>query len=307
MFAPEGIFSAMLTPFNDDLSLNEPELRRMVDFMIERGLHGLFPVASVGEAVQMSVEQKIRMIEVVTEQANGRVPVCPGVASSNPEETLLLTKAAKENGASGVVCCSPIYFKPGQEGVERFFEVLADEGGLPVILYNIPMFAEPISYDVLKRLSRRENIVGIKDSSGSMVDFMHFIDKVRIVGTEMNFLTGREETLLACLTVGGKGCMTAASGIIPEIMTGIYNAFYEGNLDYARELQFAMLNVVRGAFAMPFPLGFKVAMEQRGFKMGPTKLPLSSAEQFLVKNVRTRIEMIMGGLKKQYPELMRPA
>ncbi len=307
MFKPSGIFAAMLTPFKDDYSINEPELRRMVDFQIERGLNGLFPVASIGEAVQMSVEEKIRMTAIVIEQAGGRVPVCPGIAASNPQESLLLARKAEENGASAVVVSPPYYFQPTQESLERFFEVVADGAGLPIILYNIPLFTVPISYDVVKRLSRRENVVAMKDSSGSMVDLMHFMDKIRIVGTEMNFLTGREENLLASLTMGAKGCMTASAGILPEILSGIYKAFQEGEMDYARELQFSILNMIRASFALPLPLGFKVSMEQRGFSMGPTKLPISGAEKYLYRNIKSRIETIMNGLKKRYPKLMKPA
>lgn len=307
MFKPSGIYAAMLTPFKDDYSINEPELRRMVDFQIERGLDGLFPVASIGEAVQMSVEQKIEMAGIVIDQAGGRVPVCPGIAASNPQESLLLAEAARKNGASAVVVSPPYYFQPTQESLERFFEVVAEGAGLPVILYNIPMFTVPISYDVLKRLSRRENIVALKDSSGSMVDMMHFMDKVKIVGTELNFMTGREENLLACLTMGGKGCMTGSAGILPEILSGIYKAFKEGEMDYARELQFSILNMIRASFALPLPLGFKLSMEQRGFSMGPTKLPISGAEQYQYRNIKARIETIMSGLKKRYPELMQPA
>jgi N-acetylneuraminate lyase/4-hydroxy-tetrahydrodipicolinate synthase len=177
--------------------------------------------------------------------------------------------------------------------IEKYFETIIDAVDIPVILYNIPLFTQPLNYDVVKRLSRRRNVVGMKDSSGSMVDFMHFMDKIRIAKEEMNFLTGREETFLACLMVGGKGCMTATSGILPEIMVGIYNAWLEGNYDRARELQFSILLAVRAFFAMPFPLGFKVALEARGFEMGPPKQPLSDAEQFKYGTVKARIEKIM--------------
>jgi dihydrodipicolinate synthase/N-acetylneuraminate lyase len=145
----------------------------------------------------------------------------------------------------------------------------------------------------VKRLSRRGNVVGMKDSSGSMVDLMHFMDKVRLAGEETHFLTGREETFFACLMVGGKGCMTATAGILPEIMVGIYNACKEGRYDQARELQFSILLAVRAFFAMPFPLGFKVGLETRGFEMGPPRQPLSDAEQFNYGTVKARIEKIM--------------
>jgi dihydrodipicolinate synthase/N-acetylneuraminate lyase len=133
----------------------------------------------------------------------------------------------------------------------------------------------------------------MKDSSGSMVDFLHFMDKIRLIGEDMHLLTGREETLLPCLMMGGKGCMTATSGILPEILVGIFEAWKKAEYDRARDLQFSILLAVRAMFSLPFPLGFKVAMETRGFHMGPPKQPLSNAEHFKYRTVRARIEKIM--------------
>ena len=109
-------------------------------------------------------------------------------------------------------------------------------------------------------------------------------------------LTGREETLFPCLMVGGKGCMTATSGILPEIMVDIYQAWKKNQFEEARQLQTSIPLILRTMFALPFPLGFKLAMEMRGFKMGPPKQPLSDAERFKYRNLKTRIEKIMGGI-----------
>jgi 4-hydroxy-tetrahydrodipicolinate synthase len=293
MFKPEGVHVAMLTPFSADGTVNETELRKIVDFQIEAGVHGLFPVSSCGESIHMTREEKVRMMEIVVDQNRGRVRVTPGVGSSHPSESIYLAEKAKQLGCDAVVIAPPYYFPLSQEMIEKYFETIIDAVDIPVILYNIPLFTQPLNNDLVKRLSRRENVVGMKDSSGSMVDFMHFMDKIRIVKTEMNFLTGREETFLACLMVGGKGCMTASSGILPEIMVGIYDAWKAGNYDRARELQFSILLAVRAMFAMPFPLGFKVALETRGFEMGPPRQPLSDAEQFKYGTVKARIEKIM--------------
>jgi len=307
MFKPEGVYVEMLTPFSADGTVNETELRRMVDFLIEAGVHGLFPVSSVGEFIHLTREEKVRMMEIVVDQNRGRVRVTPGVGSSHPSESIYLAEKAKELGCDAAVIAPPYYYPLSHEMIEKYFETIIDAVDIPVILYNIPLFTQPLNYDVVKRLSRRRNVVGMKDSSGSMVDFMHFMDKIRLAGEEMNFLTGREETFLACLTVGGKGCMTATSGILPEIMVGIYNAWKEGNYDRARELQFSILLAVRAMFAMPFPLGFKVALETRGFEMGPPKQPLSDAEQFKYGTVKARIEKVMNPILENLKQPARAA
>ena len=302
MFSPQGIYVAMLTPFNQEGGLNEAEVRRMVDFNIERGVDGLFPVSSVGEFIHLSFEEKVRLMEVVVDQTAGRVPVTPGVGSSEPAHSIRLAKAAKDLGCRAAVVAPPYYYSLDQEMVEKYFETIADGVDLPLILYNIPLFTQPISYDVVKRLARRPNIVAMKDSSGSMVDFMHFMDKIRVSGDKLDMLTGREETLLACLLMGGRGCMTATSGILPEIMVGIHKAWQEGNLEEARKLQVSILNPVRAMFALPFPVGFKLALETRGFEMGPPKQPLSDAHRFNYLTVKSRIQKVMrpilAGLEK---------
>jgi N-acetylneuraminate lyase/4-hydroxy-tetrahydrodipicolinate synthase len=304
MFKPEGIYVAMLTPFTADGEINEAELRRIVDFQIAAGVDGLFPISSVGEYIHMSREEKFRMMEIIADQNRGRVRLTPGVGSSLPAESIILARKAKEIGCDAVVVAPPYFFQLSQENIEKYFESIADAVDIPMILYNIPLFTQPLSYDVVKRLARRNNIVGMKDSSGSMVDFLHFMDKIRIIGEDIHILTGREETLFPCLMVGGKGCMTATSGILPEMMIAIYEAWKADDYARARELQFSILLAVRAMFSLPFPLGFKIAMEMRGFAMGPPKQPLSDAERFKYRTMKARIEKIMKPILQQ---LKQPA
>jgi 4-hydroxy-tetrahydrodipicolinate synthase len=293
MFKPEGVYVAMLTPFSKDGSINVEEMRRIVNFLCESGVHGLFPVSSVGEFIHMTQEEKVLLMEVVVNQSRGRVRVIPGVGNTNPADSIYLAKKAKDIGCDGVVIAPPYFYPLSQEMIEKYFETIADAVNIPIILYNIPLFARPLDYDTVKRLSRRKNIVAMKDSSGSMVDFLHFMDKIKLIGEDMNVLTGREETFFPCLMMGGKGCITATSGILPEIMVGIFEAWKEGNYDQAKELQFSILSAIRAMFALPFPLGFKVALETRGFKMGPPKQPLPDAEHFNFNAMKARVEKAM--------------
>jgi N-acetylneuraminate lyase/4-hydroxy-tetrahydrodipicolinate synthase len=299
MFKPEGVYVAMLTPFKADGSLNEGELRRIVDFQIKGGVHGLFPISSVGEFIHMSREEKVRMMEIIVDQNKGRVRITPGVGSSLPAESIFLAQTAKDLGCDGVVVAPPYFYPLSQDNIETYFETIADAVAIPNILYNIPLFTQPLSYDVVKRLARHENVVGMKDSSGSMVDFMHFMDKIKIAGEDINVLTGREETLFPCLMVGGKGCMTATAGILPEIMVDLYEAWQKLDYAEAKALQESILLILRTMFSLPFPLGFKYAMELRGFEMGPPKQPLSDAERFNYRNTKVRIEKIMNPILQQ--------
>jgi len=289
MFKPEGIYVAMLTSFTGDGRINEKEMRRMVDFQIDRGVDGLFPVSSVGESIHMSREEKVALMEIVHDQSRGRVPVTPGVGSSHPAESVFLAKRAKEIGCDGIVIAPPYFYPLSQNMIGKYYETIIDAVEIPAIIYNIPLFAQPLGYDLVKHLALRPNVVGMKDSSGSMVDFLHFMDTVRPVKEDMNFLTGREEILLPCLMMGGMGCMTGTSGILPEVMVKIYEAFLKGDYETARNEQFSILSAVRSMFALPFPLGFKIAMEMRGIEMGPPRQPLPDADLSQYETMKDRI------------------
>jgi len=304
MFRPQGIYPAQLTPFDDNHCVNEPEFRRLLEFGIERKLDGIFPVSS--EGIHMDFKEKCRCMEITVDQVNGRIPVTPGVVASSPDECVKLAKYAGSIGCEAVVVTPPYFYKPDGAMVEHFFETIIEKSGVPVILYNIPLFTSPLGYDTVKRLSRYENVVGMKDSSGSMVDFMHFMDKIAIAGADISMLTGREETLLSCLLMGAVGCMTATSGIFPEIMVGIYKAWQKGDLEEALALQRSILVIIRTMFAAPFPIGFKLALELRGFKMGPPLIPPSHADTFQIHIVRSRLKMLMEPILEKYGETITP-
>jgi 4-hydroxy-tetrahydrodipicolinate synthase len=304
MFRPKGIYPALMTPFGDDFLINETELQRLVEFGLERGLDGIFPVSSVGEGVHMSFDEKCRCMKIVVDQVRGRVPVVPGVVATSPHECTLLAKYAATIGCDAVLITPPYFYKPAGAMVERFFETIIEQCEIPVVLYNIPLFTSPLDYDMVKRLSRYENVVGMKDSSGSMVDFMHFMDKIAIAGEDISMLTGREETLLAALCMGAQGCMTATAGIFPEVMVGIYRSFKDGDMETALALQKEILVIIRTMFAAPFPIGFKLALELRGFKMGPPLLPPSPADSYQIRTVRSRLKMLMEPLLNRYDEQM---
>lgn len=295
MFKPEGVYVAMLTPFNSKGEIDELSLRRITEFAIQQGVDGLFPNSTVGEFVQMTFEEKVRVMEIVVDQVKGRVPVTPGAAETYASGSIKLAEEAKRLGCEGVVITSPWYLPASQEMIERHFEAVAEAVDIPIILYNIPVFTAPITYDVVKRLSRLKNVVGMKDSSGSMSDNVHYMDKVRLAGTQdkFNFLVGREETFFPALMIGAKGSMTACAGIIPEVIVGIYRAYKEGDYSKAYELQYSFLQVLRAMNAAPFPIAFKEAMEVRGFSMGAHRAVLSDAEIYNLRLVRSRLEKLL--------------
>jgi len=293
MFKPEGICVAMILPYNKDGSINEEELKKLLNFQLDKGVHGFLPLGSIGEFIHLSKEEKIKVIEIVVETVNGRAYVIPNVGSSHPKKSIELALEAKRLGCSGVLISPPYYYKLSNDMIEKYFEEIIDAVDMPVILYNIPGFTQPLSYGIVKRLSQRNNVVAIKDSSGSMVDFLHFMDEVRLIGGDMAFLTGREETFFASLMMGATGSITGIAAILPEYMVGIFNYWKQGNYDRARQLQISILGAIRTMNSFPFPMGFKMALETRGFNMGPPRQPFSDIQKSRSNTVRAKIEKTM--------------
>ncbi len=293
-YKPRGMYAALITPFTEEGRVNEEELRRMISWLVEKGIDGVVPLGSLGEFIHLNSDEKKRVIKLSVQESNGQIDVLPGATGTHSADCIDQGKYAQEVGADGIMVAPPYYLKMTQEMVEAHYEDIAYSlPEFPLVLYTIPIFTTPISYDVVKRLSRITNVVGMKDSGGSMVDQMNYIDKIKIAGEDISYITGREEMLFPALVAGSNGAVTGSCGIIPEVIMAIYNSFLEGNYEKALQLQYTILYFVRAMMAVPFPLGFKAALECRGFNPGPSKQVLSSAEEYNYFKVRSRIYKIL--------------
>ena len=175
----QGIFTPNIVPLDSRGNINEPELRRYVDWLIERGVHGLYPNGSTGEFTRFTVEERRRIIKIVCEQCGDRAPVLAGAAEANVKETIAACELYHSYGARAVAIVSPFYYKLSPESVYAYFKEIALHSPIDVTLYNIPMFASPIDVPTLRRLSEFERIVGIKDSSGDVAFMGRLINAVR--------------------------------------------------------------------------------------------------------------------------------
>ncbi|WP_140918471.1 dihydrodipicolinate synthase family protein [Limnobaculum xujianqingii] len=289
MIRPSGIYSAMLTPWKNGVP-DLAELRKIVDFQIEAGLTGLFPVSSVGESGLMSFEQKCALMETVIDQAAGRVPVWCGIPASTAQESIALGKFAKEKGAAGLVLMPPVFYRHSSEVIVATMKQIIESTTLPVCLYNIPFFADAITPAMVAELAQLPNVVGIKDSGGNAVEFMQMLSLCGEVNPQFNVLTGREEFLYPSLKAGGKGCMTATAGVLPEVMVKIYRLTMEGKDQQAHQLQMAALPVMMMLSSLPFPLGYKLGMEIRGFNMGETPFPQVDSVKEKANSIKNKLE-----------------
>jgi dihydrodipicolinate synthase/N-acetylneuraminate lyase len=269
MFKLSGVYAAMLTPFDADGKINEAVIRKMVDFFVVKGIDGVFPISTVGEFILMTEDQKRSFVDIIIDQAKGRLKIAPGISSANPRLSIEFGKYCQRAGADAVVCSAPYYFKYTPDIIGSFIKTVAASLDLPFILYNIPMFANEITLDTLRKLFEMDQIVGMKDSSGSLTNLLNLLNLAHDLNREFSVMVGWEEMLLACLTSGGSGCMSASAGIIPELLTAVTRHYHAGKLEQAAKCQNLVARATEQMKKVVFPYGYKLGMAARGFDMGP--------------------------------------
>ncbi|MFO7562700.1 MAG: 4-hydroxy-tetrahydrodipicolinate synthase [Enhygromyxa sp.] len=267
-----GLLTALITPMADDGSVDEDALARLVEAQIAGGVDGLVPCGTTGEAATLSHEEHIRVVEIVTRTAAGRVPVLAGAGSNSTREAIELASACKQLGVAGTLQVVPYYNKPPQEGLILHFEAIADAVDLPIILYNIPgrsvinMVPETVA-----RLARHPNIVGIKDATSDM----HVAALLReLCGEDFTLLSGDDFTLLPFLATGGDGVISVVSNPAPALVRALIDAFAAGELAEARRLHHQQLALTRLLFREPNPIAVKLTMHLLGRSGLEVRAPL---------------------------------
>lgn len=291
----KGIFTPNVAAFHEDGRLNEEALHHYVEWLIEKGIGGLYPNGSTGEFIRISFEERQRVVEVIAKANRGRVPILAGAAEANIDQVLRMAKVCADLGCAAISVTGPYYYKVSQESIEYYFRELAERSPIDILLYNIPQFSNEISVDVVQRLAQDcPRIVGIKDSSRDMPRFMNTLAKVKPQRPEFSCLIGCEEILLPSLMMGGDGGTIATCGVAPEVVMKLYQSFLSGNLEEARRIQFSMLELIETMFAAGnFPEGFREGVNLRGFDMGRARQPMSPSEKGHFMEIRGRIACLL--------------
>lgn len=283
----KGIIPPMITPFDQDEKVDRKALKKMTNYLINAGVHGVFPLGSTGEGYGLSIEEKKEVIETVLEATGKRVPVYAGTGAITTKESVQLTEMASKIGVDALSVVTPYFINPNQEELYEHYKAIAASTDLPIILYNNPgRTGVSISVDLIVRLSQIHNIVGIKDSSGDMGQAAEIIRR-----TKGNFavLAGRDTLIYGFLAYGAHGSVAATANIVPELVVTIYELYQKGEHQAALEAQFK-LAPLRHAFSLgSFPVIMKEALKLRGIDMGNTLKPI----QPLTAEARERLKMIL--------------
>ena len=290
-----GLFVPNIVPLDGYGEIHEAELRRYVDWLIDRGVHGLYPNGSTGEFTRFTAEERVRIIEIIADQTAGRVPILAGAAEANTRETIRACERYHELGCRAVAIVAPFYYKLSPSGVYAYFKEIADNTPIDVTLYNIPLFASPIDVPTVQRLADEcPRVVAIKDSSGDLPHMMRMIAAVRPQRPEFSFLTGWDAALMPMLLVGCDGGTNATSGVVPEITRKLYDLTLAGRLDEARDLQYRLLTLFDAMILnCEFPEGFRAALRLRGFTTGKGRQPQSPNQQLQLDKLSDQLQCLL--------------
>ncbi len=302
----EGIYTPNITPIDARGRVDEDKLCGYVDWLIERGVHGLYPNGSTGEFTRFTAAERRRIIEVLCEHVGDRVPILAGAAEANVRETIDACETYGAMGVRAVAIVAPFYYKLSQEAVYQYFKDIADSVSVDVTLYNIPLFASPIEVSTVRKLAMDcPRVVGIKDSSGDIPHMMRMIAAVRPQRPEFSFLTGWDAALAPMFMIGCNGGTNATSGVVPELTKAIYEASRRGQWDRAMQLQYRLLPLFDAMIGQPeFPEGFRRGALTRGWDLGRSRQPLSQDQILSAKKTQEQLSVILGELSSWMPDII---
>ena len=293
----EGIITAVVTPYDENENVDEGGFREIINYLIDSGVNGLFPVGSQGEFFALTKEEKKRLMEVAVQETRGRVFVMPNTGAISTRESIELSQYAERAGADCISVITPFYISPTQEELYQHFKAICQSVKIPVLGYNNPGRTGGVALTppTLVRLANEvPNFAGIKDSSG---DLTQVAEMIRLCPPDFKVIMGRDTLIYGALIHGAAGAIAATSNVAPKLVVGIYRAFKQGDYEKAREYQ-RKLAPLRIAFGLgSFPVVVKEALAMMGLPAGRCRGPIQPLSEEKKARLR-RILVEMGIIPK---------
>lgn len=285
MFEIKGVVPPLITPLDAEEKLDTKALRKLIEYVLDGGVHGIFVLGSTGEFYGLTYEDKVKVVEVTMEQVNGRVPVYVGASAITTKECVQLTHMAKQCGADAVTVLTPMFITPTEAELYDHFVTIAAAEELPIILYNNPdRTGVNMSANLIEKLSAVPNIVGAKDTSGDMTLTSEYIRRTRDKG--FSIMAGRDTMILATLVYGGTGCVAGTANVVPKIVVEIYDKYLAGDLAGALDAQYR-LSLFRNAYSLgSFPVVPKDALNLLGVDVGHPIRPIQHMSEGNKQKIR---------------------
>ena len=293
-FALHGIITALVTPFSSSGLLEEDSLRELVRFQLRSNVNGLFPLGTTGLGPAMESGQRKRVVEIVVEEANRRVPVIVQVGASDPLISLDLAAHAENIGADAIASLTPFYYQPGEAAIIEYYTKLAQATTLPVLVYNIPRHTgNNVDVDLLLKLSKIPSIVGIKDSSR---DFSQLLDYLQLLPNGFNVINGTDSFLFSALCAGAHGGVSATANPFPELFVEMYQAYKTRDFDRGMTLQLK-IHSLRAVLSDPPIAPLLEALKLRGLRSGLVKPPLRSMNAAEMEGLGAAVKRLLPEIK----------
>jgi 4-hydroxy-tetrahydrodipicolinate synthase len=285
-----GCGTALVTPFNQDGSLAEDVLRRLVRRQIEAGIDFLVPCGTTGESPTLSHQEHLRVVAITVEEAAGKTPVLAGAGGYNTREVIELARELDRLGVDGLLSVTPYYNKPTQEGLYQHYKAIAEAVPLPIVVYSVQgrtgVNVEPAT---LRRLAEIDNIVGVKEASGNIAQMATVL---HVVPERFNVLSGDDAITLPLAALGGRGIISVVSNQIPAEMTALARAAVAGDFAKARELQRRYLPLMEVNFIESNPIPVKAAMAMMGLLEPVWRLPLVPPRPPSLERIRSVLDAV---------------
>ena len=293
-FVPKGILPAMITPFTKELKVNIPALRKLIDFLIDGGVHGIFAIGTTGEFYALTNAEYQEILEVTIDQVRGRVPVYAGANAIGSRQCIELAAIAEKAGVNALSVLTPYFITITQNELYDHFAAIAGSTSLPIILYdNSPKTHLSIKPATVEKLAKIPNIAGIKDSTGDLTNTADIIKRTK--GMDFHVMLGRDSLIHAGLAYGASGAVAACANVAPKLVSGIYNKYAAGDIAGSLEDQYRLVPL-RIAFGLgSFPTVIKESLELLGIEAGPCAAPtgpMSAEEKEQLRKILKEMKLI---------------
>ena len=289
-----GIFKgsgvALITPFNEDMSINYAKLEELIEWHIANNTDALIVAGTTGEASTLPDEEHIELVRRSVEIAKGRIPVIAGSGSNDTVHGIKLSLECERAGADGLLIVTPYYNKTNRQGLINYYLSIADKVNIPIILYNVPgRTGMSIPADVVKELSNHKNIVGLKEASG---DISYLAEVARVCGSDFAIYSGNDDIIVPVLSLGGVGVISVLANVMPNETHDIVMSYLEGDVVKSRELQLSLNSLVNSLFLDTNPIPVKTAMNLMNMEVGGLRSPLWEMTPEYVEVLKEEMEKL---------------
>jgi len=281
-----GVLTAMITPYNDDLTVNYRKAAEIAEYLCENGTEAIVVCGTTGESPVLSSDEKLKLYETVKDKVGSKVPVWAGTGSNDTAATVELSKKAVKRGVDGIMLVTPYYNKPSQEGLYQHFKAAAESVSLPIMLYNVPgRTSSNLLPETIARLTKIENVKAVKEASGNMNQVSLLKS---LIPDDVIIYSGDDSLTLPLMAIGAQGVVSIASHVVGKRIKDMVDAFKNGDVSRAQVIHLELFPIFRGLFVTTNPIPVKEALNMMGKEVGGFRLPLTGAaekEKEFIKNL----------------------